>query len=45
MMKPGIGAYDEFKEMFDRFSLEAGKKQYLIPTSSPPTRARPTRTC
>ncbi|WP_218965349.1 YgiQ family radical SAM protein [Janthinobacterium sp. 13] len=31
MMKPGIGAYDEFKEMFDRFSLEAGKKQYLIP--------------
>ncbi|GAB3458965.1 YgiQ family radical SAM protein [Massilia terrae] len=31
MMKPGIGAYDEFKEMFDRFSREAGKKQYLIP--------------
>jgi len=31
MMKPGIGAYDEFKEMFDRYSLEAGKKQYLIP--------------
>ena len=31
MMKPGIGAYDEFKAMFDRFSLEAGKKQYLIP--------------
>lgn len=31
MMKPGIGAYDEFKRMFDRFSLEAGKKQYLIP--------------
>jgi uncharacterized radical SAM protein YgiQ len=31
MMKPGIGAYDEFKEMFERFSLEAGKKQYLIP--------------
>ncbi|MBC7860736.1 MAG: YgiQ family radical SAM protein, partial [Burkholderiaceae bacterium] len=31
MMKPGIGAYEEFKEMFDRFSLEAGKKQYLIP--------------
>ena len=31
MMKPGIGAYDEFKQMFDRFSLEAGKKQYLIP--------------
>jgi uncharacterized radical SAM protein YgiQ len=31
MMKPGIGSYDEFKEMFDRFSREAGKKQYLIP--------------
>jgi radical SAM superfamily enzyme YgiQ (UPF0313 family) len=31
MMKPGIGAYDEFKRMFDKFSLEAGKKQYLIP--------------
>jgi uncharacterized radical SAM protein YgiQ len=31
MMKPGIGSYDKFKEMFDRFSLEAGKKQYLIP--------------
>jgi uncharacterized radical SAM protein YgiQ len=31
MMKPGIGAYDEFKEMFERFSKEAGKKQYLIP--------------
>jgi uncharacterized radical SAM protein YgiQ len=31
MMKPGIGTYDRFKEMFDRFSAEAGKKQYLIP--------------
>jgi uncharacterized radical SAM protein YgiQ len=31
MMKPGIGAYDEFKAMFDKYSLEAGKKQYLIP--------------
>jgi uncharacterized radical SAM protein YgiQ len=31
MMKPGIGAYDRFKAMFDRFSAEAGKKQYLIP--------------
>ncbi|GAB3403478.1 YgiQ family radical SAM protein [Massilia agilis] len=31
MMKPGIGAYDEFKAMFERFSKEAGKKQYLIP--------------
>ena len=31
MMKPGIGSYDRFKEMFDRFSKEAGKEQYLIP--------------
>ncbi|WP_299439957.1 YgiQ family radical SAM protein [uncultured Rhodospira sp.] len=31
MMKPGIGAYDRFKQMFDRFSREAGKEQYLIP--------------
>jgi radical SAM superfamily enzyme YgiQ (UPF0313 family) len=31
MMKPGIGAYDEFKAMFEKFSREAGKKQYLIP--------------
>ncbi len=31
MMKPGIGSYDEFKKMFERFSKEAGKDQYLIP--------------
>jgi uncharacterized radical SAM protein YgiQ len=31
MMKPGIGSYDRFKELFERFSAEAGKKQYLIP--------------
>ena len=31
MMKPGIGTYDRFKQMFDRFSAEAGKKQFLIP--------------
>ena len=31
MMKPGIGTYDRFKEMFDQFSKEAGKEQYLIP--------------
>jgi uncharacterized radical SAM protein YgiQ len=31
MMKPGIGSYDRFKQMFDRFSEEAGKKQFLIP--------------
>ena len=31
MMKPGIGTYDRFKQMFDRFSREAGKEQYLIP--------------
>jgi uncharacterized radical SAM protein YgiQ len=31
MMKPGIGAYDRFKALFDRYSAEAGKEQYLIP--------------
>lgn len=31
MMKPGMGAYDQFKELFDKYSKEAGKKQYLIP--------------
>lgn len=31
MMKPGIGTYDAFKRMFERFSAEAGKQQYLIP--------------
>jgi uncharacterized radical SAM protein YgiQ len=31
MMKPGMGTYDRFKQMFDRFSAEAGKKQYLVP--------------
>ncbi len=31
MMKPGIGAYDRFKQLFDEASAAAGKKQYLIP--------------
>ena len=31
MMKPGIGSYDRFAAMFERFSKDAGKKQYLIP--------------
>jgi uncharacterized radical SAM protein YgiQ len=31
MMKPGIGSYDAFRKLFDKFSKEAGKKQYLIP--------------
>jgi uncharacterized radical SAM protein YgiQ len=31
MMKPGMGAYYKFKELFDKFSKEAGKEQYLIP--------------
>ncbi len=31
MMKPGLGAYDRFKALFDRYSKEAGKEQYLIP--------------
>jgi uncharacterized radical SAM protein YgiQ len=31
MMKPGIGTYHRFKELFDKYSKEAGKEQYLIP--------------
>jgi len=31
MMKPGMGTYDRFKAMFDKYSKEAGKEQYLIP--------------
>ncbi|MCP5141342.1 MAG: YgiQ family radical SAM protein [Gammaproteobacteria bacterium] len=31
MMKPGMGSYDRFKAMFDKYSKEAGKEQYLIP--------------
>jgi uncharacterized radical SAM protein YgiQ len=31
MMKPGIGNYDKFKALFEKYSAEAGKKQYLIP--------------
>jgi hypothetical protein len=31
MMKPGIGSYDKFKRMFEKYSKEAGKEQYLIP--------------
>ncbi|WP_116807869.1 YgiQ family radical SAM protein [Steroidobacter cummioxidans] len=31
MMKPGVGTYYRFKELFEKFSREAGKEQYLIP--------------
>ncbi|WP_096085677.1 YgiQ family radical SAM protein [Agaribacterium haliotis] len=31
MMKPGIDTFYEFKRLFDKFSKQAGKKQYLIP--------------
>ena len=31
MMKPGMGSYDRFKAMFEKYSQDAGKKQYLIP--------------
>ena len=31
MMKPGMGNYDKFKKLFEKFSKEAGKEQYLIP--------------
>jgi uncharacterized radical SAM protein YgiQ len=31
MMKPGVGAFDRFKKLFERYSRAAGKEQYLIP--------------
>ncbi len=31
MMKPGIGSYDQFRKMFEKYSKEAGKEQYLVP--------------
>ncbi|MEJ2553553.1 MAG: YgiQ family radical SAM protein [Gammaproteobacteria bacterium] len=31
MMKPGMGAYDRFKQLFEQYSKQAGKEQYLIP--------------
>lgn len=31
MMKPGMGSYERFKKMFEKYSRQAGKEQYLIP--------------
>lgn len=31
MMKPGIGTYDRFKELFEKAAQAAGKKYFLIP--------------
>ncbi len=31
MMKPGMGSYDRFKALFEKYSKKAGKEQYLIP--------------
>lgn len=31
MMKPGIGAYDRFKQLFDAATKAAGKEYFLIP--------------
>lgn len=31
MMKPTMSSYEIFKEMFEKYSKAAGKKQYLIP--------------
>jgi len=45
MMKPGVASYDKFKEMFDRFSREAGKEQYLIPYFIAAHPGTPTKTC
>ena len=31
MMKPGVGSFNRFRELFNYYSKKAGKKQYLIP--------------
>lgn len=31
MMKPGVGTYERFAKLFNRYSEQAGKEQYLIP--------------
>src|SRR6516165_4901122 len=31
MMKPGIGTYDRFKQLFDQAAKQAGKQYFLIP--------------
>ena len=31
MMKPGVGSFEKFRAMFEKFSRAAGKQQYLIP--------------
>ncbi|MCU7916284.1 MAG: YgiQ family radical SAM protein [Candidatus Thiodiazotropha sp. (ex Gloverina cf. vestifex)] len=31
MMKPGIESYERFKKLFEKYSAETGKEQYLIP--------------
>ncbi len=31
MMKPGMGSYNRFKKLFEKYSRKAGKEQYLIP--------------
>ena len=31
MMKPSMRAYDDFKQLFEKYSREAGKEQYIIP--------------
>jgi uncharacterized radical SAM protein YgiQ len=31
MQKPGIGSYETFRRLFEQYSREAGKEQYLVP--------------
>ncbi len=31
MLKPGIGSFEKFRSLFDKYSQEAGKEQYLVP--------------
>jgi uncharacterized radical SAM protein YgiQ len=31
MMKPGIGSFERFRQLFEKYSKEAGKTQHLVP--------------
>ncbi|GIT64062.1 MAG: hypothetical protein Ct9H300mP22_4620 [Gammaproteobacteria bacterium] len=45
MMKPSISSYEEFKKLFDKFSKQAGKEQYLFHILLLPIQAVTQRIC
>jgi len=45
MMKPGIGTYDRFKQMFDQYSRKPARNNISFLILSPRIQARPIMTC